>query len=111
VSPAGSFPFPLVDIEGDARARGRQYGRLAAERIATSLRVYMAAWTAGAGDDAARAALLARARTFEPVIGDRYPELLEEMCGIAEGAGRALEEIVALNARTEPLWHLTLHAR
>jgi hypothetical protein len=33
-------------------------------------------------------------------IGDRYPELLEEMRGIAEGAGRALEEIVALNPST-----------
>ena len=101
---ASSFPFPLVDVEGDARERGRQYGSLAAERIATSLRVYMAAWTAGAGAGAARAALLARARKFEPVIGDRYPELLEEMRGIAEGAGRAIEEIVALNARTELLY-------
>ena len=101
---ASSFPFPLVDVEGDARERGRQYGSLAAERIATSLRIYMAAWTAGDGDGAARGALLARARKFEPVIGDRYPELLEEMRGIAEGAGRALEEIVALNARTELLY-------
>ena len=99
---ASSFAFPLVDVEGDARERGRQYGSLAAERIATSLRIYMAAWTAGAA--AARPGLLARARKFEPVIGDRYPELLEEMRGIAEGAGRALEEIVALNARTELLY-------
>lgn len=98
------FPFPLVDVEGDARERGRQYGRLAAERIATSLRVYMAAWTAGDSGAAARTALLDRARAFEPVIGDRYPELLEEMRGIAEGAERALAEIVALNARTELLY-------
>lgn len=102
MSAAAAFPFPLVDVEGDARERGRQYGRQAAERIATSLRIYMAAWTAG--DAAGRAGLLARARAFEPVIGDRYPELLEEMRGIAEGAGRALEEIVALNARTELLF-------
>ena len=101
---APPFPFPLVDVEGGARERGRQYGRLAAERIATSLRVYMAAWTAGDSGVAARTALLGRARAFEPVIGDRYPELLEEMRGIAEGAERALEEIVALNARTELLY-------
>jgi isopenicillin-N N-acyltransferase-like protein len=104
MSGAAAFPFPLIDVEGDARERGRQYGRLAAERIATSLRVYMAAWTAGDSGTAARAALLARAQAFEPVIGDRYPELLEEMRGIAEGAGRTLEEIVALNARTELLY-------
>lgn len=104
MSGATPFPFPLVDVEGGARERGRQYGRLAAERIATSLRVYMAAWTAGDSGVAVRTALLGRARAFEPVIGDRYPELLEEMRGIAEGAERALEEIVALNARTELLY-------
>jgi isopenicillin-N N-acyltransferase-like protein len=85
VSGATPFPFPLVDVEGGARERGRQYGRLTAECIATSLRVYMAAWTAGDSGVAARTALLGRARAFEPVIGDRYPELLEEMRGIAEG--------------------------
>jgi hypothetical protein len=30
VSGGASFPFPLVDVEGDARERGRQYGRLRA---------------------------------------------------------------------------------
>jgi isopenicillin-N N-acyltransferase-like protein len=91
-----------VTIEGDARERGRQYGRLATARIATSLGIYMAAWAAG--DAPARAALLDRARAFVPVIGDRFPDLLEEMRGMAEGAERPLEEIVALNARTELLY-------
>ena len=80
------FAFPLLTIEGAARERGRQYGRLATERIGTSLSIYMAAW--GAGDAVARSALLDRARAFVPVIGDRFPELLEEMRGIAEGAAR-----------------------
>jgi len=97
-----SFPFPLVTIEGEARERGRQYGRLAAERIETSLAIYTAAWAAGAAP--ARSALLARAAAFVPVVGDRFPELLEEMRGIAEGSERSLEEIVALNARTELLY-------
>ncbi len=96
------FAFPLFTIEGAARERGRQYGRLAAKRIETSLSIYMAAW--GAGDASARSALLERARAFVPVIGDRFPELFEEMRGIAEGAERPLEEIVALNARTELLY-------
>ena len=96
------FPFPLVTIEGDARARGRQYGRQAAERIETSLAIYMAAWAAG--DAAGREAVLERARRFTPVIGDRFPALLEELRGIAEGCERPLEEIVALNARTELLY-------
>lgn len=98
----GAFPFPLVTIEGEARERGRQYGRAAAERIEASLRIYMAAWNAG--DAGARTALLERAAAFISVVGDGFPDLLEEMRGIAEGAGRELEEIVALNARTELLY-------
>ena len=62
----------------------------------------MAAWTVG--DEAARAAVLARARAFVPAVADRYPELMEEVTGIAEGADRPVEEIVALNARTELLY-------
>jgi hypothetical protein len=46
------FPFLLFTIEGEARERGRQYGRQAAERIETSLGIYMTAW--GAGDAAGR---------------------------------------------------------
>lgn len=99
---SGPGPFPLITIEGEPRERGRQYGRLAAERIARSLEIYTAAWATG--DEAAPAALLARARAFLPAIGGRYPTLLEEVRGIAEGAGRAVEEIVALNARTELLY-------
>ena len=72
---ASSFPFPLVDVEGDARERGRQYGSLAAERIATSRRIYMAAWTAGAG--AARTELL----YGEPADGCTGAVLLPERTG------------------------------
>lgn len=96
------FPFPLVTIEGDPRERGRQYGRLAGDRIEKSLAIYMSAWSAT--NAAARNALLDRARAFVPVIGDRYPDLIEEVRGIAEGAGHEMEEIVALNARTELLY-------
>jgi isopenicillin-N N-acyltransferase-like protein len=103
------FPFPFLTIEGDARERGRQYGRQAGDRIETTLRIYMAAWTAGetgreAPAKSGREAVLERARRFTPVIGDAFPDLLEEMRGIAEGAERPLEEIVALNARTELLY-------
>jgi isopenicillin-N N-acyltransferase-like protein len=97
-----AFPFPLITIEGEPRERGRQYGRQAADRIDTSIGIYMAAWAAG--DEAARRAVLARARAFVPVVAERYPELMEEVAGIAEGADRPVEEIVALNARTELLY-------
>lgn len=97
-----SSSFPLVTIEGDPRERGRQYGRLAGDRIDRALSIYMAAWAVG--DAAGHAALLARARAFVPAVSARYPELMEEVAGIAEGANRPVEEIVALNARTELLY-------
>ncbi|EHY52953.1 hypothetical protein HRR83_006215 [Exophiala dermatitidis] len=41
------------------------------------------------------------ARKFLPWLDARYPEYVEEMKGIADGAGLDLESIVALNVRTE----------
>jgi isopenicillin-N N-acyltransferase-like protein len=96
------FPFPLVTIEGPPLERGRQYGRQARERIHAALRVYAPAWSAGGAGN--RDALLARAREFAQVIRGRFPDLLEEMQGIAEGADLVLEDVVALNARTELLY-------
>ena len=44
-----------------------------------------------------------RASAFIPVLTAKYPEILEEMKGIAEGAGHGLvmEDILTLNARSE----------
>lgn len=94
-------PFPLITIEGEARERGRRYGEAARERIARSLEIYGAAWRSA---ETPRADLLERARQFIPLIGDRFPDLMDEIVGIAEGAGYPVEEIVALNARTELLY-------
>jgi hypothetical protein len=99
---SADFPFPVVTIAGPPRERGRQYGQLARDRIATSLQIYTAAW--GGGEAPARSALLDRARAFMAVIGERFSDLMEEVWGIAEGAERPVEEIVALNARTELLY-------
>ncbi|KAK3076489.1 hypothetical protein LTS18_012871, partial [Coniosporium uncinatum] len=38
---------------------------------------------------------------FEPVIKRKWPAYLEEIRGIAEGSGRALSDILAINVRTE----------
>lgn len=38
---------------------------------------------------------------FEPVIRRKWPAYLEEMRGIAEGAGVELSDVLALNVRTE----------
>ncbi|KAI5246702.1 AAT-domain-containing protein, partial [Aureobasidium subglaciale] len=41
------------------------------------------------------------AMEFEPVIKKNWPAYLEEMRGIAEGAGKTLADTIALNVRTE----------
>ncbi len=93
--------FPLYDIEGDARQCGLQYGRAAGERIASSLRTYRAAFER-VGLDWARTQVLAR--RFVPAIEAFDADMLRELEGLAAGAEVALEDIVALNARSELLY-------
>jgi len=57
-----------------------------------------------------REAVLAHTERFIPSIASYAPHLLEEMHGIAEGAGRDLREIIAINARTELMYGVTQRA-
>jgi isopenicillin-N N-acyltransferase-like protein len=91
-------PFPLVEIAGGPRARGRAYGEAARERIALSVALYRRRLSGiGASSSDVRDAALAYLPRLEAFAAD----LVEEMHGIAEGAGVAIEEIVLVNARTE----------
>jgi isopenicillin-N N-acyltransferase-like protein len=94
--------IPTVVTEGSPFERGVQLGRLAREKIAHTVAVYMRMFEAGAGLD--RAHVLARAVTYVSPIEKFAPTLLEEMQGIARGAERDFREIVALNTRTELLY-------
>lgn len=86
-------PFPYIEIEGPARTRGRSYGRQAGERIAAALSVY--------ADHFSRPGAQPAARRYLASLEAYDHELVEEVRGIAEGAGQPVEAIVALNARTE----------
>lgn len=93
-------PAPLIDISGTPRERGRQYGEQARARIARGIEHYQAQLAASQFDwPEIRAAIAA----FEPVIAGFEPSYLDEMQGIAEGAGVEPAAIVLLNARTEVL--------
>lgn len=92
--------FPLVEISGSPRARGRSYGEQAKGRIAASVALY----TESLGRmGCSRAEVLDLARSFAPRIEAWAPDLAKEMAGIAEGAGCDYAEIVLINARTEIL--------
>ncbi|EIM26334.1 C45 family autoproteolytic acyltransferase/hydolase [Microvirga lotononidis] len=91
---------PLVEISGPPRERGRQYGEQAADRVRLGIEHY----SEQLGRNNLTAEGIARlVKRFEPTIDRFDPSYLEEMRGIAEGAGVAFEAVVLLNARTEIL--------
>jgi isopenicillin-N N-acyltransferase-like protein len=93
--------FPLMEIKGEAFERGRQYGEQTADLIQFNLEGYWRLFQYDTGLD--RLAILDHARQYLRPIEEYAPHLLEEMRGIAEGAGVSLDEILALNCRTEIL--------
>ena len=92
--------FPLIEVSGSERERGQQHGLQAKARIERSIATY-ARLFAYCGIDWQGARRLGAA--YRDLIGDFDPALLAEIEGIAAGAGRHRDEILALNARTEIL--------
>lgn len=97
---AGPRMFPLIDAHGTARERGRIHGASAKQRVALSVATYARLFAFCGIDwrDAQR-----RGADFRAAIDALGGGLLEEIEGIAEGSGRQVDEIMALNARTEIL--------
>ena len=93
-------PAPLIEISGPPRARGQQYGEQAAARIRLGIAHYTEQ-LGGTGLD--RAAVRDLALSFGPEVTRFDADMMEEMRGIAEGAGLDLDGILLLNARTEIL--------
>lgn len=91
-------PFPFVDVTGTPYERGRQHGAAVAGRVKRSIQLYGGQLDELGYDAAGRTRLIgAFAREIE-AFGAHY---VEEMRGIADGAGVGLEDIVMINARTE----------
>ncbi|MCK1389236.1 C45 family peptidase [Bradyrhizobium sp. 1] len=93
-------PFPLIEISGPPRERGRQYGQRAAGRIKKGTTHYFAQLKELSLDAKGVSELV---RDYLPVIEAFDPNYIEEMRGIAEGADVPFEDVVLLNARTEIL--------
>ena len=91
-------PFPLIEISGPPRERGRQYGQKAVARIKKGTSHYFAQLKELSLDAKGVAELV---RDYLPVIEAFEPSYIEEMRGIAEGADLPFEDVVLLNARTE----------
>ena len=98
------MPSPRVIEVSSASAldRGTQYGRAAADLIADAIAYYRKGFARQAG--LAWTEVLEHTGPWRLLIERDFPELLEEMAGIAEGAGVTLAEIVALNCRGEIMY-------
>lgn len=91
--------FPEVSVAGAPYERGRAYGAAVAPLVRHSIASYARLFASRRGLD--WAASQAEAGRYVPLLAEVAPDLLDEMRGVADGAGRALAEIVALNVRTE----------
>src|SRR5579871_6602234 len=95
-------PIPVLLVEGSPRERGRQHGELAHDQIGLSVERYMKRFQHFAGltpDEARR-----RAAEFAPVIAEYDHEILEEIEGVAEGAGFGRDDLLAVNCRSEVMF-------
>ncbi len=91
-----------VRVEGTAYQRGRQYGTQAAGRVRDSVQSYEQVFAHLTGWD--WPAVRREASRFEAPIGEFRPGYLDEMRGIADGAGLGLADILAINVRTEVMY-------
>lgn len=91
---------PLIEVSGPPYERGRQYGTQAQSEIRRSIAHYSAQIR---GLELSEAELSRIAGAYLPKIETFAPALVQEMCGIADGAAVGLSEVIMINARTEIL--------
>jgi len=94
--------FPTIQVRGGPSERGQKYGQQASRRIRRSIEVYREAFLHIAGWSWRQTK--EHAQTYVPAIERYRPHFLDEMAGIAAGAGLPFEDILALNVRTEVMF-------
>lgn len=98
---AGSL-YPRVRVSGTPRERGRQYGAQTKNRVWASREGYERVFR-HATEQTWDQAVASVAHLVDPVNA-AFPTFLEEMQGIADGAGLSFDEVFTMNARTEVIW-------
>lgn len=96
------YPSPYVPVfklKGSPYEIGFQHGQQAKTYIDSNVKTYAAWFQETAGLSWAEATQ--RATAFVPTLQRIYPEILDEIQGIADGAQLARDEILALNIRSE----------
>ncbi|KAK4496273.1 hypothetical protein PRZ48_012253 [Zasmidium cellare] len=88
-----------VHCSGTPREIGFQHGKNAKELIHGSISFYT--WKFQDTAKLSWPQVQQLALEFEPIMRRKWPDYLEEMTGIASGAGLEVADIIALNVRTE----------
>jgi len=84
--------FPVIECAGTPYEIGLAHGKGAAPQIRATVDTYKAMFW-----DYSRR----YAKTFIGTIGEYDADLMEEICGVADGSGYEREDILALNVRSE----------
>ena len=100
--------IPFLSLSGSPREIGRAHGEALRPLVRDNVDTYLAIFKHYA--DLTREQVLARARLFVPVIEKFDPALSEEIKGIAEASDSRVEEIAAINSRTEIMFKETPRA-
>jgi isopenicillin-N N-acyltransferase-like protein len=105
------MPIPrIVEVSSPSPfERGVQYGSATTDLVAQSITYYREAFAHQAGLDWDQA--LEHAQQWQGLVQEQFPDLYDEMRGIAQGAGVELAEIVALNCRGEIIYDNWFAAR
>jgi isopenicillin-N N-acyltransferase-like protein len=88
-----------IIVEGAPRVRGRRYGLSASHLVHRCVESYRGLFEQRAG--LAWKEAVAQAQRYLPAIESFAPDALEEIRGIADGAGVPFETILVLNCRSE----------
>lgn len=110
-TPVHDSPPPLIEISGTHREMGRQIGEAARNQIQHSIEnahmlIDAAYNTLELTWDGAKI----QARKYLPFAEERYPQYVDELRGIAEGANISFDDVMVLNAMeavTTDALHLT----
>ncbi|BBY85706.1 C45 family autoproteolytic acyltransferase/hydolase [Mycolicibacterium tokaiense] len=100
--------LPVITVGGAAHERGLQYGRQAADRVQRTRSAYAEVYAHFATWEWDR--VREEAQAFIDPIRAFHPDSLDEMAGIAEGAGLEFVDVLAMNLRTEILFAAKVRA-
>lgn len=96
--------YKYICLDGAPYERGIKYGQQAKNEVGESLALYRELFAEYTNMEWIEA--VTKAKRFSSFIENYLPDSLEEMRGLAEGAGVAYGDILALNCRSELMFAL-----